>query len=426
MISEFEYWLRFQTLNKEQGIEWIKKERLPSFLESDCYLEYRLAKLVSQAQVQGKKGQFVTLRIDHAPRLKNLKDAEEERIREETEKEKLLKDCYVCMGNAPTTDTEVWVSQARMNQKTFTTPSTPNTRPVSAVSGTSFRRPYSARPISALSNVESVRRTDSGYSSPRKGSAISGGRTTTVSMYSIDDIDEDSVLNSRLFDRGVKPVTPRPTDTVCVITEPGIPEQNNPVYVVPEATPREKSENDEDKESNASEATEHSKDSDALTFKDIDDLGSVITGTVLKYSLADILNTDIDEITSNHELQSIFPDKKFMNLTMDDLDHVSLCEMDPNHDERVEAELAKVLGKKKEKKKGGESDDDSLLDSEEDYEEADTFFRRHKIKLHDLVTKKGIEEFQKFLVGTVGEKNWKFWLDIDRGHFMKTCLQQQT
>uniref|UniRef100_A0A8C9RFJ9 Regulator of G protein signaling 22 n=1 Tax=Scleropages formosus TaxID=113540 RepID=A0A8C9RFJ9_SCLFO len=35
-------------LDREQGIEWIKKERLPLFLQSDCYFEYRLAKLLSQ------------------------------------------------------------------------------------------------------------------------------------------------------------------------------------------------------------------------------------------------------------------------------------------------------------------------------------------------------------------------------------------
>ncbi|KAK2844123.1 hypothetical protein Q5P01_010782 [Channa striata] len=35
-------------LDKEQGIQWIMKERLPFFLQSDCYIEYRLAKLLFQ------------------------------------------------------------------------------------------------------------------------------------------------------------------------------------------------------------------------------------------------------------------------------------------------------------------------------------------------------------------------------------------
>ncbi|TDH12261.1 hypothetical protein EPR50_G00070430 [Perca flavescens] len=35
-------------LDREQGIQWIIKERLPFFLQSDCYNEYRLAKLLFQ------------------------------------------------------------------------------------------------------------------------------------------------------------------------------------------------------------------------------------------------------------------------------------------------------------------------------------------------------------------------------------------
>ncbi|KAM7382430.1 hypothetical protein PAMP_002158 [Pampus punctatissimus] len=35
-------------LDREQGIQWIMKERLPFFLQSDCYYEYRLAKLLFQ------------------------------------------------------------------------------------------------------------------------------------------------------------------------------------------------------------------------------------------------------------------------------------------------------------------------------------------------------------------------------------------
>ncbi|XP_048881920.1 regulator of G-protein signaling 22 isoform X2 [Brienomyrus brachyistius] len=37
-----------QCLDREQGVQWIKKERLPLFLRSDYYFEYRLAKLLSQ------------------------------------------------------------------------------------------------------------------------------------------------------------------------------------------------------------------------------------------------------------------------------------------------------------------------------------------------------------------------------------------
>ncbi|XP_074510625.1 regulator of G-protein signaling 22 isoform X2 [Sebastes fasciatus] len=47
-------------LDREQGIQWIIKERLPFFLQSDCYNEYRLAKLLFQWNpifcIQRRKG----------------------------------------------------------------------------------------------------------------------------------------------------------------------------------------------------------------------------------------------------------------------------------------------------------------------------------------------------------------------------------
>uniref|UniRef100_A0A8C3GU19 Regulator of G protein signaling 22 n=1 Tax=Corvus moneduloides TaxID=1196302 RepID=A0A8C3GU19_CORMO len=53
-------------LNQEQAIQWIKKERLPAFLESDCYFEYRLAKLISQVE-WSKSGINFVIDSDYSP-----------------------------------------------------------------------------------------------------------------------------------------------------------------------------------------------------------------------------------------------------------------------------------------------------------------------------------------------------------------------
>jgi len=50
----------------------VKAERLPSFLESDLYLEYRLAKLLSQARITGEHGEYVLMKIDFKPRVKKV------------------------------------------------------------------------------------------------------------------------------------------------------------------------------------------------------------------------------------------------------------------------------------------------------------------------------------------------------------------
>ena len=65
--------LWFQTLNKDQGIYWIRAERLPIFLESDFYFTYRLAKVISQARLFNDKHEYVIMKLDFTPRPKKAK-----------------------------------------------------------------------------------------------------------------------------------------------------------------------------------------------------------------------------------------------------------------------------------------------------------------------------------------------------------------
>ena len=69
-----------QTLNKEQGIQWVKRERLPLFLNSDYYIEYRLARLVSQAQAA--QGPGLSIKLDYSAKQEKV---EEEVVEDEPE-----------------------------------------------------------------------------------------------------------------------------------------------------------------------------------------------------------------------------------------------------------------------------------------------------------------------------------------------------
>ena len=72
--------LFLQTLNKEQGIQWVKRERFSLFLASDFYIEYRLARLMSQAQAA--QGEGLSIKLDYT----TAKDrAAEEEVDEEPE-----------------------------------------------------------------------------------------------------------------------------------------------------------------------------------------------------------------------------------------------------------------------------------------------------------------------------------------------------
>ena len=72
-----------------------------------------------------------------------------------------------------------------------------------------------------------------------------------------------------------------------------------------------------------------------------------------------------------------------------------------------------------------ESDADSLLDSDEDFEERDSHFRRNKNKWHSLSSWKGIQAFREFLAGTSGEKYWNLWIDIDKGRLIHSEEDKQ-
>ncbi|XP_046585614.1 LOW QUALITY PROTEIN: regulator of G-protein signaling 22-like [Haliotis rubra] len=423
------------TLNKEQGIHWVKAERLPSFLESDCYLEYRLASIISQARLSQDGKAFAIMKIDYKPRIKRSKKKDDDEPKVDP-KEELIKNMYVCMGNASTTDTDAWFSEAQMVQNTETTFSTMS-RPQSAV------RPSSARPVSVMGLTDLSRRCDSGFGSPSKSSVFGSGYFGSRHGIYPEESAEDDLPSNRLFSSSsLKPNTPRPSEPVCVMAN--MDDQRGSrhgamVYAYPrsETTDTESgmgdTEEDRDEElSTDQEAqqtldTENQSDQDlqkkfeSVIVESIDDLGAVIVGAVLKRCIATIIDEDERSIESDPQIQGMFPRKKYSHITMDMLDHLSIGPnpKEPTQLQEVELEEPeKELDQLQEKKE--ESDVDSLLDSEEDYEEQDTFFRKHKHRTYDLTKLKGVQQFKAFLEGTLGEKHWNFWVDIDRSRMIKS------
>lgn len=416
------------TLNKEQGIHWVKERRMPAFLESDLYMEYRLSNLVSQAKITGDQGEYVLMRIDFKPKVhKQRKKAVEEEVVVDP-KEQMMKEMYVCMGTASTTDTEAWFSAATMATETSVTSSC-LTRPRSAEM---VKRPNSARPVSAYSSVDSYRRTESGLASSIKSS--------NYTNYTLSSQDNEDVYSSKLFAVSGKPMTPRPTDSVCAVSEDYKDTRRRPfsatVYCVPKldnsdnesgldigddtdsVDSKEKDEEPMELAQNEGKLSSRKGSSDSIVFKNIDDIGTAIVGAVLKRTLSSLLNVDEDELPS--ELLEKIPGSELSrSISLEHLDKISLQEeVQLSVEDREVSRVTEESSPEEEKKNEDESDADSLLDSEEDYEECDTFFRKHKMKTYKLTNKKGIEKFKSFLSGTMGEKHWNLWLDIDKTRFM--------
>ncbi|XP_032324119.1 regulator of G-protein signaling 22 isoform X1 [Camelus ferus] len=111
-------------LSREQGIQWIKKERLPAFLESDCYFEYRLAKLVSQVR-WSESGMNIILGTDFNPWVLKKPPSPPPPVVED-DNVMILKKFYISLGEASYTQTKDWFTLAKQSQQTVSTFSLPS------------------------------------------------------------------------------------------------------------------------------------------------------------------------------------------------------------------------------------------------------------------------------------------------------------
>ncbi|NXH18364.1 RGS22 protein, partial [Bucco capensis] len=107
-------------LDREQAIQWIKKERLPAFLESDCYFEYRLAKLISQVE-WSKTGINFIIDNDYYPWVRKQDPSSPPYEEEDT----LLtvKKFYISLGQATVSQANHWFTLAKESESMKTTDS---------------------------------------------------------------------------------------------------------------------------------------------------------------------------------------------------------------------------------------------------------------------------------------------------------------
>ncbi|XP_053571891.1 regulator of G-protein signaling 22 [Bombina bombina] len=107
-------------LNREQGVQWIKKERLPAFLISDCYFEYRLAKLMSQVKLSNTCMPLITDPNYHPWTLKREMALSPP---PETENKEIMHKFFVTLGEATFSQTKEWFSIAKHSEQTTSTAS---------------------------------------------------------------------------------------------------------------------------------------------------------------------------------------------------------------------------------------------------------------------------------------------------------------
>ena len=319
----------------------------------------------------------------------------------------------MCMGEAGTTDTEAWVSQAKLAMDTDTTVAT-TTRPTSAMAS-AISRPISARPVSARSIPSSGQRVDSGVWSPSKtvsiyGSTIDDITHFTQSMFgAVDGETDDIPLGGDLFDPNLKqpPAVPRPSDEVCAVSSmkatglvyarPYSPQK--PTATTPQTVDRLDTEpEDQGIGDDSSISTETSiasvkdevQSKQELVFADLDQFGNVIVGSALKKALSEVTGQSASALTHKSEvLRPMFEESdKFQGWDQENVECVlrgskTTPEGPTTKPEEDETEVAESVGESSHTIIGDkDSDEDSVLNSDDDYEdERDDFFRKNKIKV---------------------------------------------
>lgn len=157
-----------------------------------------------------------------------------------------------------------------------------------------------------------------------------------------------------------------------------------------------------------------------LTCSSVEQLAAVIVSTVLKKVIVDISGQEMGKVEHIPEIRDICHSDDFSHLSLDMLDQITVQLKDTT--------VSQTEGKtdsKEEKLVNGGSDADSILDSEEEFDDSDKIFGKDHSKSFTLDSRKGIYQFKKFLRNSAGEKNWNFWIEIDKNRFLVDTYETQ-
>ncbi|XP_060051992.1 regulator of G-protein signaling 22 isoform X2 [Erinaceus europaeus] len=328
-------------LSREQGIQWIKKERLPAFLESDCYFEYRLAKLVSQVR-WSESGMNIIVGTDFSPWvLKKTTTPPPPAV--EDDEIIIMKKFYISLGEASYTQTKDWFALAKQCQQTVTTFSLP----------------------------------------------------TYVSHNKIESSAVSSVPENFVFDDGVHPMIKKDPSKVTQLS----------------------SESDEDEEENGSTSLQDTASQALLRIylecqqngEEKLTLHFLTSEEFLKSYVSSILRVAIKQITGGQIEES--PDYvNFKNVS----EVVFDSHFDPIFDKNTLFSGAVPATKEKLEE---ESEETSLQsESTGSGSRSDRCVSR---KIYYIGNRKEFERFKTFIKGTLGERYWWLWMDIERLKVLK-------
>ncbi|XP_074841537.1 regulator of G-protein signaling 22 [Carettochelys insculpta] len=371
-------------LEREQGIQWIKQERLLAFLKSDCYFEYRLAKLISQV---GWSRTGINFIVDTTYYPWHMKRQRTPTFHEESEEELIMRKFYVSLGQATITQTKDWFTLAKKSQQTTTTDTV--TRPLvsTQIPGAQHCSTFPQQAVASSHNVSqgedslAMEYSQRTLPSPqRTGTA----KTNTVSRRSKNTEDNISVA-----------ISDSASHTILN------------VYL------DQKWENGvEDKENLESNGRQ-----EMVAFQTLEEF----TSAYIQY----IMNESVSKLTGRPATKS----KTDMNFAK--LSKVFIHELaNQLYATAAEAFISQpVAASCKLDSKGyciEQETEEVNSNSRSDSDVAESraaWCTSHRT--YDIGNRNEFERFKKFIKGTLGERYWWLWMDIERLKVLKDTRRQQ-
>ncbi|NWS69036.1 RGS22 protein, partial [Crotophaga sulcirostris] len=366
-------------LDRDQAIQWIKKERLPAFLESDCYFEYRLAKLISQVE-WSKTGINFIIDSDYYPWIK--KRDPDPPSPEEDDTSSIMEKFYVSFGQATVSQSKDWFTLAKQSES-FEAISL--IHPVASSQIQDIQCfPGQHEGDNSLSEQDSLLEAGSQSKEFEQRGFFSPSRTTSAKA---DIIRETSREAEEDF-------------SVAVAESPSHTQLR--VYLDPKL------------ESAAKEGNEQGN----TTFQKLEELPPAYAQFVMKEPISELTHQPPADIEANvdfHKRPEVFVHELANNEsaggTTESLFSQSsspFTVLEPQGDVREQ-----------------DTEEVSLRSSSES-SGADTraaWCTSHRT--YDTGNRHEFERFKKFIKGTLGEKYWWLWMDIERLKALKDATRQQ-
>ncbi|KAM9386838.1 LOW QUALITY PROTEIN: regulator of G-protein signaling 22 [Phaethornis superciliosus] len=365
-------------LDREQAMQWIKEERLPAFLESDCYFEYRLAKLISQVE-WSKTGINFIIDSDYYPWIKKKDPTSPSPEEDDTS---LTAKKYILPGQATVSQTEDVSSLAKQGELMSTTDSFMHPVASSQIQDIQCL-PGQHKRDDSLSENDSLLEAASWPKECDEQNSLSSSRTASAKPDSIRERSKDADENYYV-----------------AISEPPSHTQLR-VYLDPMGDSAAKEENEQG----------------SAAFHTVEEFIPADTEFIMKEPISEQTSQPAADIESDVDLHKQpevliqeLENNEFPSGTEESLfsQHCPLTVLDSKADVR-EHDTEEVSLRSSSESDGSDS--------------RNSWCVTHKT--YDTHNRREFERFKKFIKGTLGERYWWFWMDIERLKSLKVTTRQQ-